>query len=49
MLWYYHRIWYYGQMLDGKRHGLGIEIDLSYSKVWKGIYVNNKKEGYFHI
>jgi hypothetical protein len=49
MFWTFKRIWYYGQLVDGKKHGTGVEIDLPTSTVWKGKFVHGRKTGYFHI
>ena len=49
MVNYYNKIWFYGEMSMGKKHGRGVEIDIGKSTVWKGNFVEGKKTGYFHI
>ncbi len=37
-------------MVDSKKHGTGIEINLGKkSVVWKGKFINGKKTGYFSM
>lgn len=41
IIWYFKKTIYYGQMLAGKKNGLGIQIKLSDEiKVWKGKFQN---------
>jgi len=50
MIWYFKKTLYYGQIVGGKKNGLGIEIKLSDEvKVWKGKFQNGQKTGYFSI
>ena len=36
-------------MMDGKKNGDGVEIDVDRSTVWKGKFVQGQKTGYFHV
>lgn len=50
MVWYFKRILYYGELVDGKKHGQGIEISLVNDMIiWKGKFHHGHKTGYFSV
>lgn len=50
MVWYFKKSLYYGQLLDSKKHGNGIEIQVSKQPlVWKGKFQKGQKTGYFCV
>lgn len=48
MVYYFKKTFYYGEFVQGKKNGYGVEIDYGNKvSIWKGNFFNGSKTGYF--
>lgn len=40
---------YYGELLDGSKHGKGTEINFEENTIYSGTFENGKKNGFFRV
>ena len=50
MVWHFKKVLFYGELVNNKKHGQGIEISLAVPPItWKGTFQKGHKTGYFFV